>query len=100
MAHLTTGVAIYAYLSMNSCRLQQPSSANLIFFTYSSCESALRPIIGGATLQLTHTEEQYHMDHHTGHTTYGASSHRKLAAMANTITRLEATLPASLPHVV
>ena len=33
------------------------------------------------------------MDHHTGHTTYGASSHGELGAMADTITRLAATLP-------
>ena len=40
------------------------------------------------------------MDHHTGHTTYGASSHGELGAMADVITRLAATLPANLPQVV
>ena len=43
--------------------------ADLLFFTDVSGESALTPITGGATLQLTHTGGHYHMDHHTGHTT-------------------------------
>ena len=33
-------------------------------------------------MQLTHTESQYHMDHHGGHTIYGAFSHEQLGAMA------------------
>ena len=33
VAHLTTGLAIYAYLRMNPCRLPQPSPADLLFFT-------------------------------------------------------------------
>ena len=69
VAHLTTGVAIYAYLPMNPCRLPQPSLADLLFFTDASGKSALTPITGGATLQLTHTGGHYHMDYHTGHTT-------------------------------
>ena len=40
------------------------------------------------------------MDHHTGHTTYGASSHGELGAMADAITKISAHLPAQLPHVV
>ena len=85
---------------MNPCRLPQPWPADLIFFTDASGESALTPITGGATLQLTHTEGQYHMDHHTGHTTYGASSHGEPGAMATAIPRLAAALPANLRHVV
>ena len=54
-AHLTTGLAIYAYLPMNPCRLRQPSPADLLFFTDASGESALTPITGGTTLQLTRT---------------------------------------------
>ena len=82
VAHLTTGLAIYAYLPMNPCRLPQPSTTDLLFFTDASGESYLTSITGGATLQLTHDEGRYHMDHHTGHTTYGASSHGELGAMA------------------
>ena len=59
VAHLTTGLAIYAYLPMNPCRLPQPSSADWLFFTDASGESALTPLIGGATLQLTHTGGHY-----------------------------------------
>ena len=55
VAHLTTGLAIYAYLSMNPCSLPSPSPADLPCFTKTSGESALRPITRGATLQLTHT---------------------------------------------
>ena len=55
VAHLTTGLAIYAYLPMNPCRLPQPSPADRLFFTDASGESALTPITGGAMLQLTHT---------------------------------------------
>ena len=69
VAHLATGLAIYAYLPMNPCRLPQPSPADRLFFTDASGESALTPINGGATLQLTHTGGHYHMDNHTGHTT-------------------------------
>ena len=85
MAHLTIGLAIYAYLPMNPCCLLQPSPADLLFFTDVSGETALTPITGGATLQLTHTGGHYHMEHHTGHTTYGASSHGELGAMADAI---------------
>ena len=40
------------------------------------------------------------MDDHKGHTTYGASSHRELGAMANAIAEIAAHLPANLLHVV
>ena len=100
VAHLATGLAIYAYLPMNPCRLPQPSPEDRLFFTDASGESALTPITGGATLQLTHTGGHYHMDHHTGHTTCGASSHGELGAMADAITEIAAHLPAHLPHIV
>ena len=100
VAHLTTGLAIYAYLPMNPCLLPQPSPTDLLFFTAASGKSALTPITGGANLQLTHTREHYHMDHHTGHTTYGASSHGKIRAMANAIAKIAVHLPVHLPHVV
>ena len=100
VAHLATGLAIYAYLPMNQCRLPQPSPADRLFFTDASGESALTPITGGATLQLTHTGGHYHMDHHTGHTTYGASSHGELGAMGDAITEIAAQLPAHSPHIV
>ena len=98
--HLTTGLAIYAYLPMNPCRLPQPSPVDLVFFSDASGESALMCISGGATLQLIQTEGHYHMDHHTAHTTYAAYSHGELAAIADTITKIAAHLPALLPHVV
>ena len=47
VAHLTTSLAIYAYLPLKPCRLPQPSLADLIFFTDASGESALTPITGG-----------------------------------------------------
>ena len=100
VAHLTTGLAIYAYLPMNPCRLPQPSAADRLFFTNASGESALTPITGGATLQLTHTGGHYHMDHHTGDTTYGASFHGELGAMAVAIAEIAAQLPAHLLHIV
>ena len=100
VAHLARGLAIYAYLLMNPCRLPQPSPVDRLFFTDASGESALTPITGGATPQLTHTGGQYHMDHHTGHTTYGASSHGELGAMADAIAEIAAHLPAHLLHIV
>ena len=100
VAHLATGLAIYAYLPMNPCRLPQPSPADRLFFTDASGESALTPITEGVTLQLTHTGGHYHMDHHTGQTTYGASSHGELGAMADAITEVAAHLPAHSPHIV
>ena len=100
VAHLATGLAIYAYLPMNPCLLPQPSPADRLFFTDASGESALTPITGGANLQLTHTGGHYHMDHHTGHTTYGSSSHGELGAMADAIAEIAAHLPAHLPHIV
>ena len=100
VAHLTTGVAICAYLPINPCRLRQPSPAELLFFTDASGESALTPITGGATLQPTHIGGHYHMDHNTGHTTYRASSHGELGAMADAIAEIATHLPAHLSHVV
>ena len=100
VAHLATGLAIYAYLPMNPCRLPQPSPADRLFFTDASGESAPTPIAGGATLQLTHTGGHYHMDHHTGHTTYGASFQGELGAMADAIAEIATHLPANLPHIV
>ena len=100
VAHLTTGLAIYAYLPMNPGRLPQPSPADRLFFTDASGESALTPITGGATLQLTDTGGHYHMDHHTGQNTYGSSSHGELGAMADAIAEIAAHLPAHLPHIV
>ena len=85
---------------MNPCRLPQPSPADRLFFTDASGESALTPITGGATLQLTHTGGHYHMDHHTGHSTYGASSHGELGSMADAIAEFAAHLPAHSPHIV
>ena len=100
VAELTTSLAIYAYLPKNPCRLPQPSPADLLFLTDPSGEPALTPITRGATLQLTHTGGHYHMDHHTGHTTYRASSHGELGAMADAIAKISAHLPAHLPHAV
>ena len=100
VGHLTTGLAIYAYLPMNPCRLPEPSPAELLFFTDASGKSAPTPITGGATLQPTHTEGHYHIDHHTGHTTYGASSQGWLEAIADAIAETATHLPAHLPHVV
>ena len=40
------------------------------------------------------------MDHQTGHTTYGASSHGELGAMVDAIAEIAAHLPAHLPHIV
>ena len=100
VAHLTTGLAIYAYLPMNLCRLPRPSPADQLFFTDASGESALAPITGGATLQLTHTGGHYHMDNHTGRSTYKASFHGQLGAMADAIAEIAAHLPAHLPHIV
>ena len=94
VAHLTTGLAIYAYLPMNPCRLPQLSPTDLLFFTDASGESALTAITGGATLQLTHTGG------HKGHTTYGASPHGELGAMADAIAEIATHLPAHHPHVV
>ena len=100
VAHLTTGLAIYAYLPINACRLRQPSLSDLLLFTDASAESAFKPIAGGATLQLSDTGGQYHMDHRTGQTTYGASSHGELGAMADTIAEAAPHLLAHLLHVV
>ena len=100
VAHLTMGLAIYAYLPMNPCCLPQPSAADLVFFTDASGESALTPITAGTTRQLIHTEGHYHIDHHTGHTTYAATSHGELGAMADAIAEIAAPLPAHLPHIV
>ena len=100
VAHLTTGLAVYAYLPMNPCRLRQPSLADRLLFTDASSKSALTPITGGGGLQLTHTRGEYHMDHHTGHTTYGASSNGELGAMADAIADIAAHLPAHLPLIV
>ena len=100
VAHLTTGLAIYAYLPMNPCRLPQPSPADLLFFTDASGESTLTPITGGGTLLLPYTGGHYHMDHHKGHTTYRASFHGELGAMADAIAEIAAHLPDHTPHVV
>ena len=100
VADLNTGLAIYPYLPMNPCRLPQLSLVDLLFFTDASGESALTPITGGASLQLTPTMGHYHMVHHTGHTTYEASSHGELGAMADAIAEIAADLPANLPHIV
>ena len=40
------------------------------------------------------------MDHHTGHTTYGASSHGELGTMADASAEIATHLPVHLPHVV
>ena len=101
VAHLTRGLAAYAYLSMNPGCLRQPSPVDLIFFTDASGESARNPLAGGATARLTYTTGEYHMDQYTGHTIYGASFPRELGqAMADNITRLTTTLPANLPHTI
>ena len=66
VAHLTTGLAIYAYLPMNPRRLPQPSPSDPLFSNDASGKSALTPIDGGATLQLTGTGGHYHIYHHMG----------------------------------
>ena len=47
VAHLTTGLAIWAYLPMNQCRVPQPSPVLQLFFTDASGASAFTPITGG-----------------------------------------------------
>ena len=84
LAHFTTGLAIYAYLPTNPCRLPQPSPANLIFLSDASGESAVTPITGGGTLQLTHTGPH----HLRGLLTWGTGGHGRRHHKTN------------LPHIV
>ena len=51
-------------------------------------------------MQLTYAAGQYHMDHQSGHTTYRASSHGVLGAMAGAMTRLASTVRANMPHTI
>ena len=96
VARLTTGLAIYAYLPMSRNHHQPTYSSSLT----PQANLPSRPSPGGATLQLTHTGRHYHMDHSTRHTTYGASFHGELGAMAKAIAKIAILLPAHLPHVV
>ena len=47
VAHLTTGLAIYAYLPMTPYRLPQPSPADLLFFTDAQANPPSHPSPGG-----------------------------------------------------
>ena len=101
VAHLTTGLALYAYLPMNPCGLPQRTFMDPIFFTDAFGESAITsPSRGCIHASMMYTSGQYHMVHRTGHTTYEASSHGELGALADTISKLAGTQPTDTFHIL
>ena len=86
------GNPIYIYHPTAIARLPVPSDTDIIYFTDASGTEQRTPTVGCASVRITRHADGLHVEHHTGATILGASSHGKLRTLADAVT---ATPPAA-----
>ena len=80
------GDPVYIYDPTAIARLPVPSDTNIIFFTNASGSQQRTPTVGCASIRVTRRADGIHVEHHTGATIFGASSHGELRTLADTVT--------------
>ena len=85
-ARTTQGNPIYVYHPTAIARLPIPSDTDIIYFTDASGTQQRTPTVGCASVRITRHADGLHVEHHTGTTIFGASSHGELRTMADAVT--------------
>ena len=85
-ARTAQGNPIYVYHPTAIARLAIPSDTDIIYFTDASGTQQRTPTVGSASVRITRHVDGLHVEHHTGATIFGASSHRELRTMADAVT--------------
>ena len=85
-ARTAQGNPIYVYHPTAIARLPIPSDTDIIYFTDASGTQQRSPTVGCASVRITRHADGLHVEHHTGATIFGASSHGELRTMADTVT--------------
>ena len=85
-ARTAQGNPIYVYHPTAIARLPIPSDTDIIYFTHASGTQQRTPTVGCASMRITRHADGLHVEHHTGATIFGASSHGELRTMADAVT--------------
>ena len=85
-ARTTQGNPICVYHPTAIARLPIPSDTDIIYFTDASGTQQRTPTVGCASVRITRHADGLHVEHHTGTTIFGASSHGELRTMADAVT--------------
>ena len=85
-ARTAQGNPIYVYHPTAIARLPIPSDTDIIYFTDASGTQQRTPTVGCASVRITRQADGLHVEHHTGTTIFGASSHGELRTMADAVT--------------
>ena len=85
-ARTTQGNPIYVYHPTAIARLPIPSDTDIIYFTGASGTQQRTPTVSCPSVRITWHADGLHVEHHTGTTIFGASSHGELRTMADAVT--------------
>ena len=85
-ARTTQGNPIYVYHPTAIARLPIPSDTDIIYFTDASSTKQRTPTVRCASVRITRHADGLHVEHHTGTTIFGASSHGELRTMGDAVT--------------
>ena len=85
-AKTAQGNPIYVYHPTAIARLPNPSDTDIIYFTDASGTQQRTPTVRCASVRITRHADGLHVEHHTGATIFGASSHGELRTMADAVT--------------
>ena len=80
------GNPVYVYHPMAIARLPIPSDTDIIYFTDASGTQQRTPMVDCASVRVTRRADGLHVEHHTGATIFGASSHGELRILAGAVT--------------
>ena len=85
-ARTARGNPIYVYHPTAIARLPITSDTDIIYFTDASGTQQRTPTVGCPSVRITRHADGLHVEHHTGATIFGASSHGELRTMADAVT--------------
>ena len=77
---------VYVYHPTAIARLPIPSDTDIIYFIDASSTQQRTPTVGCASVRITQHADGLHVEHHTGTTIFGVSSHGELRTLADAVT--------------
>ena len=80
------GKPVYVYHPTAIARLPIPSDTDIIYFTDASGTQQRTPTVGCAIVRISRRADGLHVEHHTGATILGGSSHGELRTLADAVT--------------
>ena len=80
------GNPVYVHHHTTTACLPVPSNTDIIYFTDASGTKQRTPTVGCASVRITQRADGLLVEHHTGATIFGASSHGELRTLADAIT--------------